>query len=200
MLIDCPNCDAKVHPKLLAERVYPPTDDYELFKILFLECPSCENVLLGSSYYDDNSAYHGKDPWSVPSRLWPEPPKSFGFDVPNLVGDSIEEACKCVQCEAYSASAVMCGKAIEAICRDKTGETTLHKGLKKLKDNNIIDDRLYDWGEALRNERNMGAHATEKKITKEDAKDILDFATAIIEYIYIMTAQFEAYKNRKTNV
>jgi hypothetical protein len=95
----------------------------------------------------------------------------------------------------------MCGRALEAICREKTGEATLllAKGLQKLKSTNQIDDRLFNWGEALCKERNIGAHASEETISRLDAQDILDFANAIVEYIYVMTAKFEAYKARKAN-
>ena len=92
----------------------------------------------------------------------------------------------------------MCGRALEVICKEKTGELTLAKGLKSLKSQNLIDSRLYDWGEALRKERNIGAHASDETVTRTDARDILDFANAIVEYIYVMTAKYEAYQDRKT--
>jgi len=91
----------------------------------------------------------------------------------------------------------MCGKAIEAICVDKTGEKTLHKGIIKLKELGIIDNQLYEWGEALRKERNIGAHATDDRICEQDASDILDFSIAITDYIYILSLKFDEYKKRK---
>ncbi len=91
----------------------------------------------------------------------------------------------------------MCGKAIEAICREKTGEKTLQKGLKKLKDKGLIETRLYDWGEALRKERNIGAHATDEMTSAKDAEDVLDFATAFAEYVYVLSEKYETFANRK---
>lgn len=196
MLIDCPTCSARVHAKVIAERVYPSDDYSDPYKYLFLECPSCENVLLGLSDWAELGP-NGEQDWANPVRLWPDPYLSYDTNVPKLVKSSIEDARKCYHAGVYTACAVMCGRALEAICIEKTNEKTLYKGLKQLREADIIDDKLYKWGEALRKERNIGAHATEETVYRDDAKDILDFATTIIEYIYIMSAKFEKYMKRK---
>jgi hypothetical protein len=64
----------------------------------------------------------------------------------------------------------MCGRALERICRHyNTKSKILAKGIEELLDRKIIDDRLYEWGEVLREQRNLGAHATEGKISRIDA-------------------------------
>lgn len=197
MLVECPHCDARVHAKILAEREYFPyaeTDEFDPHKIVFLECPSCSNTLLGLSMMshvgNDNS-------WEQPERLWPEPSRPYDPSVPQLVRSALQDASRCFQAGVFSACAVMCGRAIEAICHEKTGAETLSTGLKRLRDQNIIDDRLFTWGDALRKERNMGAHASIESPSRQDARDILDFAWAIVDYVYILTAKFSAYENRK---
>ena len=53
-------------------------------------------------------------------------------------------------------------------------------------------------GSHFRHERNLGAHAfTGTKATREDARDILDFAIAICEYIFVLSAKYDAYQKRK---
>ena len=201
MLIECPDCAARVHGKVLAKREYGPTSEYDPRKYVLLECPSCHEILLGMCDYDIFTAYDGpeQERWSLPKRLWPDPQKSYDFSIPQLVRNSLEDAKKRFEAKVYTACAVMCGRALEAICNEKTGESSLARGLQKLKSTNQIDDRLFNWGEALRKERNVGAHASEETISRPDAQDILDFANAIVEYIYVMTAKFEAYKARKTS-
>ena len=201
MLIECPDCAAKVHSKLLAERVYAPTYQNDPYKCVLLECPSCQGVLLGLCDYDIYIAFDGteQEGWSLPKRLWPDPQKSYDVSIPPLVRHSLEDARKCFEAQVYTACVVMCGRALEAICNEKTGESNLARGLQTLKSTNQIDDRLFNWGEALRKERNIGAHASEETISRPDAQDILDFANAIVEYIYVLTAKFEAYKARKAN-
>jgi len=92
----------------------------------------------------------------------------------------------------------MCGRSIEAICIQYTKEKTLYKGLQALKDAEIIDGRLFEWGDSLRHERNLGAHATGVKTTKDDARDVLEFAIAICEYVYVLSNKYNAYKERKS--
>lgn len=92
----------------------------------------------------------------------------------------------------------MCGKAIEAICVEKVQAKTLQEGLRKLKDAGIIDAKLYDWAEALRKERNLGAHATGEAVAKEDARDLLEFVVAICDYVYVLAEKYAEYLQRKS--
>jgi hypothetical protein len=95
------------------------------------------------------------------------------------------------------ACAVMCGRAIEGLCRDKVNAKYLGEGLKKMKDAKIIDEKLFEWGEALQNERNIGAHAGEATVSRQNANDALDFSLAIAEYVYVLDEKFKSYKDRK---
>jgi hypothetical protein len=99
--------------------------------------------------------------------------------------------------KAYMTCAVMCGRAVEAICMDKTKSKTLAEGLKKLKSAKIIDEKLFEWSEALRHERNIGAHAGDETTSRQDASDVLDFALAISEYVYVLDDKYKAYLIRK---
>ena len=71
------------------------------------------------------------------------------------------------------------------------------KGIAELKAKGVIDQRLFDWAEALRKERNIGAHASEQDTTKEDAQDIIDFTIAIFDYVYTLSEKYEKYVARK---
>lgn len=73
----------------------------------------------------------------------------------------------------------------------------LAAGLKALLEDETIDKRLYTWGEALRNVRNFGAHATAERVQMEDARDVLDFAHAISEYVFVLNEQFDRFMKRK---
>jgi len=195
MLIECPHCEAKVDGRLIGEREYGATDEYDPCKYVFLECPICQQPLLGVcestiEYTIGRRGTAGKTVWLLPQRVWPLPLPHESNDpsIPQIVRTSLDDARKCFHAKVYTACAVMCGRALEAICKEKTSELTLARGLQKLKSTNQIDNRLFDWGEALRKERNIGAHASEETVSRLDAQDILDFANAITEYIYIMAA------------
>jgi len=199
MIIECSYCESKVDGKILGENESCGIDDPFPFKASLLECPVCKNAILaGQELYQIGP---DKSEWSEAQRLWPEPEKYLNWILPDLVRSSLEEAQKCYKIKAYSACAVMCGKALESICSEyKTKNKVLAGGLRELLDKQIIDKKIYEWGEALRKHRNIGAHVTGEKISKEDAKDLLDFANAICDYVFILTNKFEKFMKRKGKI
>jgi len=57
-------------------------------------------------------------------------------------------------------------QAIEGICREyETKSDKLFTGLKELLAREIIDKKLYQWADELRNHRNLAAHPTGTKFT-----------------------------------
>jgi len=195
MIIECLNCESKVDAKVLAahesfdENIGP-------YKVTFVECPVCKGAMLG---YQDVIQI-GRDTWDYDDaiRVWPAPDKYVSGYLPDIVRNSLDQAKKCFKAKAYDACAVMCGRVLEGICSiQKTKHKFLRGGLKELLDNQIIDKRIYEWGEALRKHRNIGAHATKEKISKDDARYLLDFAEAICEYIFVLSEKFETFMKSK---
>ena len=179
MIVECHYCESKVDAEILESYTEPGTeeDPFER-RTYFLKCPACNIPMVGievEDYDPDANAVV----WSALERVWPAPDKQLQWNLPPIVRNSLEEARKCYKAKAYRACAVMCGTALEGICLEFTSKGTLAEGLKTLLEKKIIDSRIYEWGEALRQQRNLGAHATEHAISKEDAKDLLDFTNAI---------------------
>ncbi len=196
MIIECFYCESKVDAKVLSEHTKAGTEDYPFATYYyFLECPSCKNPMVATNEdtIDDDSNLTQ----TLLERVWPAPIYRFHPRLPIHLKNLFEEAQKCYQAKAYRACAVMCGTVLECVCLDHTSKRYLAEGLKELLDKKIIDSRIYEWGEALRQHRNIGAHAGTQDITKEDAKDLLDFTNAICDYIYVLTKKFEDFKERQ---
>ena len=199
MIIDCPYCHSKVNGIVKGQSDVQDDGGYGAKHVL-VECPACHASLLGSTeqYPSDYDGQEYVMAWSALRRLWPEPDNSPDWEIPEIASISLDEAKRCFRAQCYSAAAVMCGRAIEGVCKDhKATAKNLADGLKFLKTQGIIDTRLYEWGDALRKHRNLGAHATTEKVTKEDAQDLVDFAFAICDYIYVLNAKFEKFKGRQ---
>jgi len=196
VFVECNSCNAIVDAKELGEKTFGPDDYTDPQKYLLLECPKCDSVLLGLSEIERNDEGHWV--FHSASRCWPEPSdNSVHHAIPREVRKALKDAQKCFKAEVYSATAVMCGRAIEIICKEKTGAKTIAKGLEKMKAQGNIDEKIFTWADALRKERNLGAHATGYDTKKEDAKDILAFAVAICDYVYVLTEQYNEYMSRK---
>lgn len=205
MLIECPHCRSRVDAKELGTCSEPRfADDYhdELeTRVVVAKCSSCERPLVGLQKEYDHPEFGSV--WSDGERIWPFPRRTIARSVPDIVKVSLAEADTCFHAGAYAAAAVMCGRAIEGVCvhfdknKKRKRNVTLAVGLKTLLENDVIDKRLYNWGEALREIRNFGAHATEERVQLDDARDVLDFAHAITDYVFVLNEQFDRFMKRK---
>jgi hypothetical protein len=197
MIIECPYCEAKVDGEVKGEHdSYNPREDPYPFKAVLLRCPVCNNPLLGGSDYLQTGPETSE--WDDLTRLWPQQESHIAWEIPAIARKSLIEARTCYKAKAYSASVVMSGRTLEGVCQHhSTKDKNLYGGLKELKETGIIDERLYQWGEELRKHRNISAHASEDVITKEDAKDLLDFAQAICDYVFVLNAKFNRFMERK---
>jgi hypothetical protein len=121
------------------------------------------------------------------------------------------EADRALQANANIAACVMFGRALEAVCRDvleakdveeeapskrPKRKLMLGDGIKKLREKQVIDDRLYDWSQQLHAFRNLAAHPEDISISREDAADLQTFVYAIVEYIYDLADRYNDFKMR----
>jgi hypothetical protein len=203
IVIDCPDCGAVVKTEekaqIIRENPYEPTEGEGYF---LLECLSCHGILLGYTTYNMDFVLNETEWKTKAERLYPV---SFVTDIsaeiPASARRDIQDAQKCFLHGIYSATAVLCGRALEILIKEKVGKNhTISKGLVELKNKNIIDERLFGWAEALRKERNIGAHASDEDTTKENAQDIIDFTIAIFDYVYVLSEKYEKYIARKTAI
>lgn len=196
MIIECPHCESKVNCAERGSVQVDPEHTHTPTKFVLLECPVCHSPLFGVTELLQTGENDWE--WDNAARLWPAPDTEMDWDIPEIARNSLVEAKKCFNAKAYTACVVMCGRSIEGVCiHHAPGLKNLAKGLKKLRDDGIIDDRLFGWGEALRVNRNLGAHATTEVVNKEDARDLLDFSVAICEYVFVLNAKFERFQNRQ---
>jgi len=193
MLIECNRCQARVDGEVIG---FVDEDDFVVTRTCLIKCPSCGGPLVGVT--DNITSEDGKERWSDVVRVHPKPRRLLARSIPQTVRNSIEEAERCLQAGAFLAAAAMSGRALEAVCRYySTKDTYIGAGIKELRDKGIIDARLYQWSEELRDQRNMAAHATEAAFSAQDAEDILTFTYAIVDYVFLLTRKFEQFQARK---
>lgn len=198
MIYECAYCESKVDGKTLGEHKFFGGDESPS-KVTLLECPVCHDSGLVVQEIWEGFSPTGEHVtgWDDPVRVWPNA-EVIDWRLPMNVKLSLEEARRCFKAKAYNACAVMCGRTLESACAEFGLEgKMLAGGLKKLLDKEIIDKKIYLWGEELRKRRNIGAHTAEERVTKKDAEDILDFTNVICQYIFVLSAQFDSFMKRK---
>jgi len=183
-------------PVLADETVFDDEAGCPDFRVSMLKCPGCKFPLLAKETYLGENEFGPA--WDRSVRLWPNPNRERHPSIPPIVQVSLDEAHACHHAGAHTACAVMCGRALEGVCVHFAAGNYLQKGLQALRDKGLIDDRLFKWGNELRVQRNLAAHATPHKVSKEDATDLLEFVSAICEYIFVLAARFDAFMQRKT--
>ncbi len=192
IIIDCPDCALRVSASVKGFVKHTDTDH----AVVLTRCPGCEGPLVGfAQLYQDE-----QNDWVYDSaeRLWPAPSAvELSTSIPERIRQEIKDAQKCIAHGIWSAAVVLCGRAVERLAAEKAPGKTLALGLAELKAQGVIDDKLLQWADALRKERNLGAHAAEEEVTKENATDVLAFTIAIFEYVYTLSEKYAEFIARK---
>jgi hypothetical protein len=193
--VRCPSCDLAVPAE--AAGSYDVGDDAgETTQHLLLKCKECASPFLVRRY-----GYYvgGGMGWEYnPVTVLCPGERSLDASVPKIIAKSYEEAVACAGSGAFTACAIMCRRTLEGIC-DSHGIVAgnLDGKLKKLRDDGVIEKRLFEWADSLRLVGNEAAHDVAAEVPKEDARDLLDFTRALVEYIFTFTENFKKFTERR---
>ncbi|MFD4725795.1 DUF4145 domain-containing protein [Streptomyces seoulensis] len=199
MLIQCSHCDA---PALGTERgtwtIAPEGDeDFEPTLYTLVSCDKCRapQLLVQTSEMEGGSNWG----WADPVREWPSDSSGpLSPSIPRAIAREMREARACFSAKLYTATAVMVRRTLEGMCVDQgTSKKALFAALGELRDANKIEGRLFDWAQALRVLGNQGAHFSKEAVNREDAGDALQLAEALLDYIYVFTAKYDEFQQRR---
>lgn len=138
------------------------------------------------------------DGFGSPFRLYPAHADRVAGSLPKPIRAAFEEAVTCIRAKAYTAAAIMCRKTLEGICAvHGIQERNLAKSLEKLRDTEVIDKKLFQWADSLRLFGNDAAHDATVVINEQDARDILDFTRALVEYVFTFQERFADFQKRR---
>lgn len=190
MILECKHCAAVVN----AEELFSYEDTYPNdppARWTLGQCPSCRFPML--AVQED----YGSG-WDAAIRVYPPQDKQLGRSIPAPIRQAYREAVLCFKTKAFTASAIMCRKTLEGLCAEHGVKArNLSQSIKELKDKGLIEGRLLEWAEALRNFGNEAAHDVQVTISAQDAKDIIEFTEALIEYVFTYRDQFAAFQKRR---
>jgi hypothetical protein len=87
---------------------------------------------------------------------------------------------------------------LEAICHEHGVKgRNLAQSLEELKTNGVIESRLFQWAELLRIAGNEAAHDVAADISAQDAKDLIDFTDALLQYVFTFRDRFDEFVERR---
>jgi hypothetical protein len=193
MAVHCPDCDGPVigKPHGYTTSYDPKNGPPERWTLL--QCPEGHTMLVLQAEY--SGMEFDED---TPYRMYPRQDRRLSNDIPEPLREAHDEARKCFHAKGYTAVVAMCGRTLEGACElQGVKERTLQKSLDKMKANGLIDGRLAEWADQLRGVRNSAAHFNSDPITRQDAEDSIAFSEALLDYLYVLTARFNAMKMRR---
>jgi hypothetical protein len=130
--------------------------------------------------------------------LWPNPIREMSSKIPESLRLEHKEARSCFSTAAYTATVVMVRRTLEGVCAENGVRIQpLIKALQKMQNEGLIEGRLLEWAEGLRVLGNDGAHFTGRRVSRVDAQDALALAEALLDYLYVFSAQFAEFKQRR---
>ena len=193
--VRCPSCEVAV-PAEAVGSYEVPEDMGETTQHLLLRCKECSSPFLVRRFGSFTGFEEGS-PYSPVTVLYPAE-RVLDASVPKTIGNSYDEASTCAGSGASTACAIMCRRTLEAICAHHgIVKGNLDGKLKKLRDDGVIEQRLFEWADSLRLVGNEAAHDVHVEVSKEDARDLLDFTRALVEYIFTFTENFKRFKDRR---
>ncbi len=93
----------------------------------------------------------------------------------------------------------MCRRTLELLAYERgISEKNLATSLKALREKGDIDQRLYDWCDALRLAGNQAAHDVSQDIGQADVRDMNDLTEAVIDYVYVFQERYERFMKRRS--
>ena len=196
MIVECRDYEALVDAKVLySYDHFVPAEEGLDEKYSFLKCPKCDCPLLVAR---EN---YGGGIWSEPYRLYPPRDKTVNPSLPKPIRNTYQEALSCFEGKNFTASAIMCRKTLEGICNALDIKVrNLKSGLEELKDKGIIENRLFEWANALRISGNEAVHDVNVTVSGQNAKDIIEFTEALLEYIFTFRDKFDKFLKRQKRI
>lgn len=213
--VRCGHCGNKTLMKVISEGEYRKDiyydsdfeyDSWEIYKIQTLLCPNCEdfNIIKFVESWDSSKVEMCYEPEWVTEIIYLYPLlKEFADNSLKAqnIRDTFREARTCFQGELYTSSVVMCRKTMEMLCLyfkiEQPGN--LHGKLAKMRDEEIIDNKFYEWANVLKSFGNEAVHTSEQ-FSGKDAQDILDFTYALVEYCIDFNDKFENLLERRGKI
>jgi len=146
--------------------------------------------------------------WGIPAEfetatdtvlLFPQLSRVLPADAPEPVTRSWDQALKSFNAALYEPAAIMCRRCLEAVCLEfnATGRN-LYQKLESLAQSGVIDARLSEWAHSVRAVGNDAAHDPNVSLSKDDARDALDFTEALLLYVFTLRRKFERFRQRRS--
>jgi hypothetical protein len=173
-----------------------PNDDMDdFFRWMIGKCTECSIPYI----FQDSYFWLGDELQTDTVQIFLERDRSLPHFVPNEIRSAFDEANRCFRAQSFTAVSILSRKAVAAFCHELQAKgTNLSSQLMYLKENGVLDSKLFEWASLVRIVGNDGAHGVNNPITRVDAEGLLEFVEALMDYHYVFQKKFQDFKERRT--
>ena len=198
-LLTCTHCGNKAPMLIVAEYSKIKTHDEHSFMSWeegpfweILECPSCDRILFRRGYWHE---YLSDEAGPEYEMLYPNGPEHVR-GLPKNISKAYVASQKVKSIDS-NAFAVLLGRVLDLVCIDKKADgDSLFERLKDIANKGIIPQQLADMAHALRQLRNIGAHADLGELTPAEVPILENLSKAILEYVYSAPALVQLVQSK----
>lgn len=119
-------------------------------------------------------------------------PKTAHEDIPDVARNFLQQAFNVLH--APDAAAVMAGSAVDAMLKSKQyTEGSLYTRIDEALKDAVLTQGMADWAHSVRLGSNRPRHADENSphVSYEEAKQSVEFAEALGNFLFVLTARIE---------
>lgn len=155
-----------------------------------LVCPAC----IRPSLLETSSTIGGTE-HPNPLVVYPLPAASLD-GLPHPVRNAYQDALRLMKVDANT-FAVAIRRTLEFVCDDRGAQgRSLDAKLRYLADHQKLSGLVGDVARQLRLVGNIGAHACDHEIARDDVPTLLELTEGVIDYVYRIPAKLNALKAR----
>ena len=191
----CATCEN--HRSAIARGMYQAKygEGEALVRFFLCECVECHEPFVVFRTVMDSPGAVTK--WSDRIQHLPSVDESLPRGVPKKIAAKYQEATRDMTVASYDSAAVMCRRVLDMVCRHfQCSGGNLKSQLKDLKAKGLIDERIHQWADGVLREIGNDAAHGDDDISKEDAKDALDFCRAVLDHLFLFMPAYEAFQKR----
>jgi len=204
----CPSCNVQVETRVLKQHSLSelapggnpaePVDSlHHVTVFTFAASKRCGQPFLAQQRFSEVPGEFSL-PQDDVTQVYPQERRIPLESVPGSAARPYLTALQSYRVRLYEPCVIMCRKCVEAVCSERgASKGSLAQRLRRLQQEGVIDQRLFEWADGLRMVGNDAAHDLDAGITKADARDSLEFAEAILLYVFALQDRFSAFQRRR---
>lgn len=198
----CPQCGV-INP--LMNAVHNPSLHYKDgsggWYYATLRCSKCKDQSLYYGYSNERDI--GADGTARKVTIFASYPaaKSVSGDIPDRARSFLQQAVDSLH--APDGAVMLAASSVDAMLKDKGyKDGTLFSRITKAYEANLLTEQMRDWAHEIRLSANEPRHADDsfQGATNADAKQVIEFAEALGEYLYVLPARVKKWQSLATTV